>query len=78
MQPSPNLYTRLSCWWIQLWEAVGRGAMGFHTLHWKGFWLHEKVGCGLPAKLNTNRFPSGPSLKTFLSVFSEIPFPGSL
>lgn len=29
MQPSPSLYTRLSCWWIQLWEAVGRGLWVF-------------------------------------------------
>lgn len=54
----------------------GQGATGFHTLHWKGFWRLEKVGCRLPAKLNTNKRPSGPSLKTFCSVFSEIPFPG--
>lgn len=54
------------------------GGYGFSHITLERFWLHEKVGCGLPAKLNTNRFPSGPSLKTFCSVFSEIPFPGSL
>lgn len=31
------------------------------------------MGCGLPAKLNTNKFPSGPSLQTLLLSSVEAP-----
>lgn len=56
----------------------GQGAYGSSHLHWEGLSLHKKVGCGMPAKLNTDKFPSGQSLKNFCTVFGESFSPGSM